>query len=157
MSTTLGVPVEQVVAEQEVVHSSPLPSRRAPVISKSPWGNTSASKHTTTTRAPAGKGASSYDMTPARHELPPEPLEDQDNYGLDDLNSDGDTDDEDNPRKEVPKWAEGTALRTAFLKQCYMPPDIDAIFAGLDMPDLSTMFHQQRKRFFKRTSKNLKL
>ena len=88
--------MEQVVAEQEVVHSSP--------------------------------------------------FEDQDNYGLDDLNSDGDTDDEDNPRKEVPKWAEGTALRTALLKQCYMPPDIDAIFAGVDMPDLSTIFHQQRKR-----------
>jgi len=52
----------------------------------------------------------------------------------------------------VPKWAEGTALRTALLKQCYMPPDIDAIFAGVDMPDLSTMFHEQRKRFFKRTS-----
>merc|ERR1712096_431122 len=71
------------------------------------------------------QGVSSYDMTPARHELPPEPSQDEENYGLDDLRSDEDTDDEDCPRKEVPKWAEGTQLRTALLKQCYMGPDVD--------------------------------
>merc|ERR1712119_99435 len=98
------------------------------------------------------QGVSSYDMTPARHELPPEPSQDEDNYGLDDLRSDEDTDDEDCPRKEVPKWAEGTQLRTALLKQCYMGPDVDMIFANVEMPDLSTMFAHQRKRFFKRTS-----
>ena len=27
------------------------------------------------------KGVSSYDMTPARHELPPEPSQDEENYG----------------------------------------------------------------------------
>merc|ERR1712228_281263 len=97
-------------------------------------------------------GISSYDMTPARHELPPEPPQDENNYGLEDLRSDEDTDDEDCPRKQVPKWAEGTNLRTALLKQCYMPPDLDQIFATVDMPDLSTMFVEQRKRFFKRTS-----
>jgi len=97
-------------------------------------------------------GVSSYDMTPARHELPPEPSKDEDNYGLDDLKSDEDTDDEDCPRKQVPKWAEGTHLRTALLKQCYMGPDLDKIFCTVEMPDLSTMFDHQRKRFFKRTS-----
>merc|ERR1711936_838616 len=94
----------------------------------------------------------SYDMTPARNELSPEPLRDEDNYGLEDLDSDAGTDDEDCPRKQVPKWAEGTNLRTALLKQCYMPPDLDQIFATVEMPDLSTMFVEQRKRFFKRTS-----
>jgi len=98
------------------------------------------------------QGGQSYDMTPARHELPPEPLKDENNYGLEDLNSGGDTDDEDCPRKEVPKWAEGTNLRTALLKQCYMPPDLDHIFCTVEMPDLSAMFVEQRKRFFKRTS-----
>eukprot|EP00092_Neocalanus_flemingeri_P024242 GFUD01026291.1.p1 GENE.GFUD01026291.1~~GFUD01026291.1.p1 ORF type:complete len:926 (-),score=242.61 GFUD01026291.1:6-2783(-) len=97
-------------------------------------------------------GVSSYDMTPARHELPPEPSKDEDNYGLDDLNSGEDTDDEECPRKVVPKRAEGTQLRTALLKQCYMGPDLDLIFANVEMPDLGTMFEQQRKRFYKRTS-----
>ena len=67
--------------------------------------------------------------------------------GLDDLKSDEDTDDEDCPRKQVPKWAEGTQLRTALLKQCYMGPDLDTIFCTVEMPDLSTMFDQQRKRY----------
>ena len=73
-----------------------------------------------------------------------------DNYGLEDLHSDGGTDDEDRPRKQVPKWAEGSDLMTALLNQCSMPPD--QIFATVETPDLSSMFTQQRKRFFKRTS-----
>merc|ERR1712233_204160 len=97
-------------------------------------------------------GVSSYDMTPARHELPPEPSHSEDNYGLEDLKSDEDTDDEDCPRKQVPKWAEGTQLRTALLKQCYMGPDVDKIFFQIEDPDLSVMFNQQKKRYFKRTS-----
>ena len=52
----------------------------------------------------------------------------------------------------MPKWAEGTALKTANFKQYYMLPDIDAIFENFDMRDLSAMFPEQRKRFFKRTS-----
>ena len=66
--------------------------------------------------------------------------------GLDDLRSDSETDDEDNPKKQVPKWAEGTQLRTALLKQCYMGPDVDNIFYSIEDPDLSVMFNQQKKR-----------
>lgn len=99
-------------------------------------------------------GPSSYDMTPSRHggDLPPQPLENAENYSIDDLDSEGSTDNEDAPRKEVPKWAEGALLRTALLKQCYMCPDLDALFETIDMPDLSEMFAHQRKRFYKRTS-----
>ena len=66
--------------------------------------------------------------------------------GLDDLRSDSETDDEDNPKKQVPKWAEGTQLRTALLKQCYMGPDVDKIFCMPEDPDLTTMFGQVKKR-----------
>lgn len=60
----------------------------------------------------------SYDITPARHELPPEPLKHQDNYDIGDLKSDDDTDDEDNPRKIIPKWASGMYFKLflAFFK-----------------------------------------
>jgi len=98
--------------------------------------------------------SSSYSMAPSRHagNLPPEPLENENNYGLDHLDSEGSTDDEEEPIKEVPKWAEGSLLRTALLKQLYMGPDLDAIFAPIEMPELANMFDHQRKRFFKRTS-----
>ena len=59
------------------------------------------------------------------------------------MRSDSDTDDEDNPKKQVPKWAEGTQLRTALLKQCYMGPDVDKIFYPIEDPDLSVMFNLQ--------------
>ena len=104
-------------------------------------------------KAPASvPNASSYDMTPARHELPPAPLADQNNYGLEDLQSDEDTDDEENPRKEIPRWAEGSDLRTALLKQTYMCPDLDKLFDVIVNPNLADMFSIKRKRFDKRTS-----
>ena len=94
--------------------------------------------------------------------MPPQHLQNEDNYGtvrhqvfqcansplgLEDLNSGTDTDDEENPKKEVPKWAEGAALRTALLKQCYMGPNPeDIFFMQGETPDLSAMFPQQRKR-----------
>ena len=61
------------------------------------------------------------------------------------MRSDSDTDDEGNPKKQVPKWAEGTQLRTALLKQCYMGPYVDKIFYPIEDPDLSVMFNQQKK------------
>lgn len=115
--------------------------------------NKSTALNTTQTLAGSSQEPQSYDMTPARIELPPEPSKTKDDYGLDDLKSDEETDDEDNPRKVVPAWAQGSAFRTALLKQMYMGPDPDLIFdGGALMPDLSAIFKQQRKRFFKRTS-----
>ena len=51
--------------------------------------------------------ANNYEITPARHELPPEILNDPDNYDIANLRSDEDTDDEDNPRKKPAKWTQG--------------------------------------------------
>ena len=65
--------------------------------------------------------ANNYEITPARHELPPEILNDPDNYDIADLRSDEGTDDEDNPRKKPAKWTQGilkSFLITTFTSQC---------------------------------------
>ena len=78
--------------------------------------STNNDHNSTYTKEPAGPGkmvnttVTSYDITPARHELPPEELVDEDNYDIGDLRSDEDTDDEDNPRKQIPKWAQGKSF-----------------------------------------------
>ena len=65
--------------------------------------------------------ANNYEITPARHELPPEILNDPDNYDITDLRSDEGTDDEDNPRKKPAKWTKGilkSFLITTSTSQC---------------------------------------
>merc|ERR1711976_614736 len=81
---------------------------------------------------PAETTYSSYDITPARHELPPEELVDKDNYNINDIKSDDDTDDEDNPRKQIPSWAKGSAFRAGLMHQCYNMPDVDMIFTVME-------------------------
>ncbi len=120
------------------------------------------------------KETQSYDITPARHELPPEPLKDEENYDIGDIKSDDDTDDEDNPRKVIPKWAcgmiltvisiklnfnpilaiiSGSAFRAALMHQAYNPPDVDMIFKVMEAtPNLEEIFAHKKRRFFKRTS-----
>merc|ERR1712150_294391 len=94
-----------------------------------------------------------YNITPARHELPPEELLDEENYDIGDLRSDEDTDDEDNPRKVIPQWAQGSCLRTTLMKQSFQPPDVNLIFAVQDAtPDLISVFGSTSRRFTKRTS-----
>merc|ERR1712088_226252 len=102
---------------------------------------------------PADQTTQSYDITPARHELPPEPLKDEENYDIGDLKSDDDTDDDEAPRKIIPKWASGSAFRAALMHQAYNPPDIDSIFFVQEAtPELSEIFEQKKRRYFKRTS-----
>ena len=72
---------------------------------------------------------------------------------LQDLKSENDTDDEEHPRKPVPKWALGSKFRNDLMHQAYNPPDITLIFQVQEAcPDLSEIFAQKNQRFFKRTS-----
>ncbi|XP_054246427.1 inner centromere protein-like [Indicator indicator] len=76
---------------------------------------------------------------------------DTNNYGMD-LNSDDSTDDENEPRKPVPAWAEGSQLNQAVVHQYYHPVDVDQIFGLILSPRLEDIFGKSKPRYFKRTS-----
>ncbi|NXX48744.1 INCE protein, partial [Tricholaema leucomelas] len=76
---------------------------------------------------------------------------DTNNYGMD-LNSDDSTDDESEPRKPVPAWAEGSQLNQAVVHQYYHPVDVDQIFGLILSPKLEDIFGKSKPRYFKRTS-----
>ncbi|NWR11388.1 INCE protein, partial [Paradoxornis webbianus] len=82
---------------------------------------------------------------------PESPPANENSYGLD-LNSDDSTDDESNPRKPVPAWADGVQLQQAIVHQYYHPVDVDALFGAIPSPKLEDIFYKNKPRYFKRTS-----
>ncbi|KAM6309027.1 inner centromere protein-like [Aegotheles albertisi] len=79
------------------------------------------------------------------------PKGNENNYGMD-LNSDDSTDDENEPRKPVPAWADGTQLNQAILHQYYHPVNVDQLFGLIPSPKLEDIFGKSKPRYFKRTS-----
>ncbi|XP_032849043.2 inner centromere protein-like isoform X3 [Tyto alba] len=79
------------------------------------------------------------------------PEVDKNNYGMD-LNSDDSTDDENDPRKPVPAWADGAQLNEAILHQYYHPVNVDQVFGLIPSPKLEDIFGKSKPRYFKRTS-----
>ncbi|NXV23026.1 INCE protein, partial [Cepphus grylle] len=79
------------------------------------------------------------------------PKVNENNYGMD-LNSDDSTDDENDPRKPVPAWADGSQLNQAILHQYYHPVNVDQIFGLIPIPKLEDIFGKSKPRYFKRTS-----
>lgn len=74
-------------------------------------------------------------------------------YDIDDLNSDDSTDDESEPTKRVPSWAQGMELKTQLMHQFYANVDPDDIFVNCMEPcRLDKIFQRNKERYFKRTS-----
>lgn len=75
-------------------------------------------------------------------------------YGLDDLNSDDSTDEEDNPRKTIPLWAQDGNLIPSIEKQEQRSLNASmAVFnKEADPVNLGRIFKNKKQRFFKRTS-----
>jgi len=95
---------------------------------------------------------SSYDMTPKRLPAPST----TENYVIDDLASDDETDDEDNPKKKIPTWAEKHQLRSLLVKQTYKPPNLADLFGVIEPPDLTQIFTKtQKKRYVRRGSSGI--
>ncbi|NXI78086.1 INCE protein, partial [Rhipidura dahli] len=84
-------------------------------------------------------------------QAPGSPSANENSYGLD-LNSDDSTDDESNPRKPIPAWADGAQLQQAVVHQYYHPVDVDALFGAIPSPRLEHIFYKSKPRYFKRTS-----
>ncbi|XP_071618239.1 inner centromere protein-like [Heliangelus exortis] len=73
------------------------------------------------------------------------------NYGMD-LNSDDSTDDENDPRKPVPAWADRTQLNRAIIHRYHHPINVDQLFGLIPSPNLEDIFGKSKPRYFKRTS-----
>ena len=83
------------------------------------------------------------------------PASPYDSYNLDGLRSDASSDDEDDPREEIPKWAQGAALKNALYNQfIFTPPEkkVMAIFPSPGPPVLSEIFPKKKTKFRPRTS-----
>ncbi|NXA18373.1 INCE protein, partial [Ibidorhyncha struthersii] len=79
------------------------------------------------------------------------PKVNENDYGMD-LNSDDSTDDENEPRKPVPAWADGSQLNQAISHQYYHSVNVDQIFGLIPRPKLEDIFGKSKPRYFKRTS-----
>ncbi|MCP4504608.1 MAG: hypothetical protein GY822_32285 [Deltaproteobacteria bacterium] len=79
--------------------------------------------------------------------------DDVENYGIYDLSSADETDDEEIPKKTVPNWASGAHLEAALVCQFSQPPpDLEGIFGVVSEPDLNQIFPLQNGPFRDRTS-----
>ncbi|KAM7034931.1 inner centromere protein B-like [Acridotheres tristis] len=116
---------------------------RKPIQPAAPgtWPNKAVKKSLSTSCLGSLKGAQGPGSPPAN----------ENSYGLD-LNSDDSTDDESNPRKPVPAWADGAQLQQAIVHQYYHPVDVDALFGAIPSPRLEHIFYKSKPRYFKRTS-----
>jgi len=69
------------------------------------------------------------------------------------MSDSGESSDEDEKTsKTIPNWAKGEEFNDAMKKQSGMLLDLNLLFDQFNMPELSEMFTEQRKRFKKRNS-----
>ncbi|XP_062351546.1 inner centromere protein-like [Cinclus cinclus] len=130
-------------AEREADSQQQPGEEKKPIQPAAPglWPNKAIKKSLSTSCLGFLKGAQEPGSPPAN----------ENSYGLD-LNSDDSTDDESNPRKPVPAWADGAQLQQAIVHQYYHPVDVDALFGAIPSPRLEHIFYKSKPRYFKRTS-----
>ncbi|VDN40686.1 unnamed protein product [Gongylonema pulchrum] len=75
------------------------------------------------------------------------------NYNINDLSSQDETDDETQPRKPIPLWAQDETLKQALVKQILHPCiDVDTFFGPVQPPNLTAIFSRDCSRYTKRSS-----
>uniref|UniRef100_A0A914HI84 Inner centromere protein ARK-binding domain-containing protein n=1 Tax=Globodera rostochiensis TaxID=31243 RepID=A0A914HI84_GLORO len=93
---------------------------------------------------------SAYDMTKDKIPIPST----EDNYNVDDLSSADETDPEDSPRKQIPKWAQKEALAPHILaiRSVQTVQNIEQYFGRIQQPTVLDFFKHIRKKYPKRRS-----
>ncbi|KAL3079886.1 hypothetical protein niasHS_014168 [Heterodera schachtii] len=93
---------------------------------------------------------SAYDMTKEKIPLPST----MDNYNVDDLSSNDETDPEDSPKKTIPKWAqkEHLAQQLNGLQRIDVLEKVEKYFGRIQQPALIDFFKQSKKKYTKRRS-----
>ncbi|KAI3422239.1 hypothetical protein GPALN_012769 [Globodera pallida] len=93
---------------------------------------------------------SAYDMTKDKIPIPST----EDNYNVDDLSSADETDPEDSPRKQIPKWAQKEALAPHVLgiRSVQTVQNIEHYFGRIQQPAVLDFFKHIRKKYPKRRS-----
>ncbi|PAV90562.1 hypothetical protein WR25_09173 [Diploscapter pachys] len=81
-----------------------------------------------------------YEMTPDKVFKPSTDT----NYCIDDLSSGDETDDDEHPRKQVPKWAEWEAIRRAVKELDSLAIDPQDVFGAVPEPNLQMIFNSSR-------------
>jgi len=91
------------------------------------------------------KNESAYEMTPDKVFQPSS----ENDYNVNDLSSNDDTDDENNPRKQVPRWAEKAALRSHVVKlfKSVGKDVINAHFGVLRPPKVAELFDNNQREY----------
>lgn len=92
---------------------------------------------------------------PVSYLMTPDVLASMDTYNIDDLNSSDDTDNEDDPAKPIPEWAQSANLAVSVRRQELLHWNIDAIFPPQQLllpPNLTNIFKRKRPRYHHRTS-----
>uniref|UniRef100_A0A1I7Z0C9 INCENP_ARK-bind domain-containing protein n=1 Tax=Steinernema glaseri TaxID=37863 RepID=A0A1I7Z0C9_9BILA len=90
--------------------------------------------------------ANEYEMTPDKQYKKSSVT----NYNIEDLSSGDETDDDENPRKKVPSWAQPSEIIKAARLQDYSLAD--QIFPPIVLPDLAVVFRREPSRYPKRSS-----
>jgi len=96
--------------------------------------------------AAAATSPQSYQLTPDKPKA--KKVASAENYDISNIHSDDSTDDEDEPRKVVPAWAQGSQLKAALYRQFRdprqdddeTPPNPEQIFPEISPPNLANIF-----------------
>ncbi|CAD5116113.1 DgyrCDS5039 [Dimorphilus gyrociliatus] len=82
-----------------------------------------------------------------------EPLSSVSSYNINDLETDGESDDEEHPRHRCPTWISDQKFKISLLKQAMSDDrEIRKIWGRIKQPDLYALFTRQSTSFRKRTS-----